>query len=194
MGKGENIGYVRVSTAEQNTARQDVLMEELGVDKVFTDKMSGKDTDRPKLRQMMEYVREGDTVIVESISRLARNTKDLLELIEQLNSKGVAFVSRKEQIDTTSSTGKFMLAVIGAMAQLERENILTRQAEGIAIAKAEGRMNGRPKKAVDTFGEMYINVKNGRLSATEGAKLLGITRTTWYRRKKEYESSIDLDF
>ncbi|MEG0839838.1 MAG: recombinase family protein [Hydrogenoanaerobacterium sp.] len=194
MGKGENVGYVRVSTAEQNTARQDVLMEELGVDKVFTDKMSGKDTDRPKLRQMMEYVREGDTVIVESISRLARNTKDLLELIEQLNSKGVAFVSRKEQIDTTSSTGKFMLAVIGAMAQLERENILTRQAEGIAIAKAEGRMNGRPKKAVDTFGEMYINVKNGRLSATEGAKLLGITRTTWYRRKKEYESSIDLDF
>lgn len=194
MGKGENVGYVRVSTAEQNTARQDVLMEELGVDKVFTDKMSGKDTDRPKLRQMMEYVREGDTVIVESISRLARNTKDLLELIEQLNSKGVAFVSRKEQIDTTSSTGKFMLAVIGAMAQLERENILTRQAEGIAIAKAEGRMNGRPKKAVDTFGEMYINVKNGRLSATEGAKLLGITRTTWYRRKKEYESSTDLDF
>jgi len=132
------IGYIRVSTQEQNTMRQEVLMQELGVDEVYIDRLSGKNTDRPELKKMMDYVRKGDTVIVESISRFARNTRDLLELIEKLSEKGVEFVSRKEAIDTTTPTGKFMLTVFGAVAELEREYILQRQREGIAIAKHKG--------------------------------------------------------
>ena len=118
------IGYIRVSTQEQNTVRQEVLMDSLGVDEVYIDRMSGKDTGRPELKRMLEYVRRGDTVIVESISRFARNTRDLLELVEKLTTKGVEFVSQKEAIDTTTPTGKFMLTVFGAVAELEREYIL----------------------------------------------------------------------
>lgn len=106
-----NIGYIRVSTQEQNTVRQEALMESLGVDEVYIDRMSGKSTDRPELKKMMEYVRQGDTVIVESISRFARNTHDLLELVERLTAKGVEFVSKKEAIDTTTPSGKFMLTI-----------------------------------------------------------------------------------
>ena len=96
------IGYIRVSTQEQNIVRQEALMESLGVDEVYIDRMSGKNTDRPELKRMLEYVRRGDTVIVESISRFARNTRDLLELVEKLTTKGVEFVSQKESIDTTT--------------------------------------------------------------------------------------------
>ena len=121
------IGYIRVSTAEQNTIRQEILMKELGVDEIYIDKMSGKNTNRPQLNAMIDYVRRGDTVIVSEISRFARNTKDLLELIETLSNKGVEFVSKKEAIDTTTPTGKFMLTIFGAVAELEREYILQRQ-------------------------------------------------------------------
>ena len=137
------IGYIRISTAEQNTARQEVLMRELEVDNVFIDCMSGKNTNRPELQKMMNFVREGDTVIVESISRFARNTKDLLDLVEKLTEKNVEFVSKKEAIDTTTPTGKFMLTIFGAVAELEREYILQRQREGIAVAKENGVYKGR---------------------------------------------------
>jgi DNA invertase Pin-like site-specific DNA recombinase len=123
------IGYIRVSTQEQNTARQDILMKELGVDKIYSDKVSGKNTDREQLQEMMSYAREGDSIIVESISRFARNTKDLLELVDKLNSKKVEFVSKKENIDTSTPTGKFMLTVFGAVAELERDYIRQRQKE-----------------------------------------------------------------
>ena len=121
------IGYIRVSTQEQNTIRQEILMEHLGVDELYIDRASGKNAQRPELQKMMEYVRRGDTVIVESISRFARNTRDLLELVERLAGKGVEFISQKEAIDTTTPTGKFMLTVFGAVAELEREYILQRQ-------------------------------------------------------------------
>ena len=117
------IGYVRVSTEEQNTARQEIMLRELGVDELFVDRASGKNADRPELNRMMNFVRRGDTVIVESISRFARNTRDLLDLVEQLIAKQVEFVSRKEAIDTTTPTGKFMLTVFAAVAELEREYI-----------------------------------------------------------------------
>lgn len=180
------VGYIRVSTKEQNTARQDAIMESLGVERIYTDRMSGKSADRPELRKMMDFVREGDSVVVESISRFARNTRDLLDLIAALDSKGVQFISKKESVDTISSTGKFMLAVFGAIAELEREYILDRQAEGIAIAKKEGRMTGRPRKTVDNFESLFTDVREGRLSATKAAKQLNISRSTWYRRAKEY--------
>ena len=123
------IGYIRISTADQNIARQEVLMRELGVENMFIDRMSGKNTNRPELQRMLSFVREGDTVIVESISRFARNTRDLLDLVEQLTLKQVEFVSKKEAIDTTTPTGKFMLTVFGAVAELEREYILQRQTD-----------------------------------------------------------------
>ena len=181
------VGYVRISTKEQNTARQDELMRLLDVEKVYTDKMSGKDAERPELHKMMDFVREGDTLVVESFSRFARNTQDLLNLTAALKEKGVRFVSQKEKIDTDTNAGKFMLTVFAGLVEFERDTILDRQAEGIAIAKAEGRMNGRPKKAVDTFEDVYLAVKEGKLSASKGAKQLGISRSTWYRKVREFE-------
>ena len=188
------IGYVRISTKDQNTARQDVLMEQLGVEKVYTDKLSGKNTDRPELQKMMDFVREGDELVVESFSRFARNTRDLLNLTDRLKEKKVRFVSRKESIDTSTPAGEFMLTVFAALAQLERETTLERQAEGIAIAKAEGRMKGRPKKAEAVFEGMYLQVKAGKKSVSRGAKELGIARSTWYRKAKEYECGQEIDF
>lgn len=143
--------------------------------------------ERPELRKMMDFVREGDSVTVESISRFARNVRDLLDLTATLEDKGVQFISKKESIDTSTPAGKFALTVFGAMAELEREYILERQREGIAIAKAEGRMTGRPKKQIDDFENIYNKVKGGELSATKAAKQLGISRSTWYRISKDYE-------
>lgn len=182
------LGYVRVSTEEQNTARQEVLMEQLGVDRVYIDKISGKNTDRPELTKLMNYVREGDIVIVESISRFARNTRDLLELIEQLNNKNVQFVSQKENIDTHTPTGIFMLTVFGAVAELEREYIRQRQREGIDIAKAEGKYKGRPQIRLDDFESVYLKWKSNTITAVKASKLLKISRSSFYRKVKEYEA------
>jgi len=183
------VGYIRVSTEEQNTARQEAIMQELGIEKLFVDKISGKNTDRPQLQDMMNFVREGDTVIVESISRFARNTKDLLELTEQLKDKGVAFVSKKETIDTNTAAGQFMLTVFGAMAQLERDYILDRQRGGIACAKAEGKYKGRKPIDVDekTFAEEYKKLKNGDTVPKLVMKKLNLKPNTFYRRVHEYE-------
>jgi DNA invertase Pin-like site-specific DNA recombinase len=184
------IGYVRVSTEGQNTIRQEVLMKELGVEKVFIDKCSGKDTNRPKLNEMLSFIREGDTVIVESISRFARNTKDLLELVETLTKKGVMFVSRKEAIDTSTPTGKFMLTVFGAVAELERDYIKQRQREGIDCAKAEGRALGRPSiEYPERWEEVYTLWKNNEIKAVEAMKELNLTKPTFYRLVKKYEES-----
>ena len=179
------IGYVRVSTEEQNTARQEIQMQD--VDKLYIEKVSGKSTQRPELKKMMEYIREGDTVVVESISRFARNTKDLLSLVEELTQKGVAFVSLKESIDTATPQGQFMLTVFGAMAQLERDCILQRQREGIAIAKAEGKYKGRQPIAVDeeTFKQQCSLWRSGEITATEAMKRLNLKPNTFYRRVKE---------
>lgn len=180
------IGYIRVSTQEQNTMRQEVLMQELGVDEVYIDRLSGKNTDRPELEKMMDYVRKGDTVIVESISRFARNTRDLLELIEKLSEKGVKFVSRKEAIDTTTPTGKFMLTVFGAVAELEREYILQRQQEGIAIAKAEGKYRGRKPIERSNFDAVEKLWRAGTISAAEAMRRLDMSRSTFYRKVRQH--------
>lgn len=176
------IGYVRVSSAEQNTARQEALMEQLGVDEVYIDRVSGKDTNRPELRKMMEYVRRGDTVIVESISRFARNTRDLLELTERLNEKGVEFVSQKEAIDTATPTGKFMLTVFAAIAELEREYIRQRQREGIEIAKARGVYKGRKPIERDNFDAVVTLWRSGEITAVEAQRRLDMKPSTFYRK------------
>ena len=178
------VGYIRISTVGQNTARQEVLMRELGVEKVFVDRMSGKSADRPELKAMMAFVRQGDTVVVESISRFARNTKDLLELVEQLTAKGVEFVSKKEAIDTTTPTGKFMLTVFGAVAELEREYILQRQREGIAIAKEQGKYTGRKPIQTPEFEQVTARWRSGAITAAEAMRMLHMSKATFYRKVK----------
>ena len=183
------VGYCRVSTAEQNTARQEVLLESLAVDRVFLDKCSGKNTDRPALKEMLAFVREGDVVVVESISRLARNTKDLLSLVDKFKELGVDFISQKENIDTNTTAGHFMLTVFGAIAELERDFILQRQREGIAIAKANGVYKGRKPIDCPDFDKVYQQVELGELSATDAFKKLNISKSSWYRRVRERQRS-----
>ena len=179
--------YVRCSTIEQNEARQLKMAEEQNAEKVFVDKASGKNTDRAAFKEMMAFVRAGDTVVVESISRIARNTRDLLSIVSELTEKGVEFVSLKENIDTTTPQGRFMLTVFGALAELERENILERQREGIEIAKSEGKYKGR--KPID-YNEAQMKAlckkwREGEVTATAAMKEVGLKPNTFYRRVKE---------
>ncbi len=179
--------YVCCSTIEQNEARQLKMAEEQNAEKVFVDKASGKNTDRAAFKEMMAFVRAGDTVVVESISRIARNTRDLLSIVSELTEKGVEFVSLKENIDTTTPQGRFMLTVFGALAELERENILERQREGIEIAKSEGKYKGR--KPID-YDEAQMKAlckkwRTGEITATAAMKELGLKPNTFYRRVKE---------
>ena len=187
------IGYIRVSTEEQNTDRQDVLMQELKVEKIFSEKISGKTTDgRVELKKMIDFARENDTIIVESISRIARNTKDLLEIIDTLREKKVKFVSVKEAIDTETATGKFMLTVFGAVAELEREYIRARQREGIILAKADGKYTGRKQIEVDNqkFNKLYAQWKREEIKAVEFQEKINLKPRTFYRKIQQYEESL----
>lgn len=179
--------YIRCSTEEQNEERQLQSATEVNADKVFIDKASGKNTDRKSFKEMMKFVREGDTVICSDISRIARNTKDLLNIIEELNNMQVDFISLKENIDTSTPQGKFMLTVFGAMAELERESILQRQREGIAIAKAKGKYKGRQKIKIDEekFKELCAEWREGKRTAVSIQREMNITSQTFYRRVKE---------
>lgn len=182
------VKYIRVSTENQSTARQETDADKYA--KVFIDKASGKDTRRPQLEKLLDYVREGDTVVVESYSRFARNTKDLLALIEQLDAKGVAFVSQKEQIDTSTPQGRLMLTIFSGLAQFEREQLLQRQAEGIAIAREAGKYKGRIPIKVDeaNFKAVYDEWKADNITAREAMNRLNIKPNTFYRRVKDYEA------
>lgn len=183
------LGYVRVSTVEQNEGRQIEALQQRGVEpeNLFIDKQSGKDANRPKLKELLAYVRTGDTVVTESISRIARNTKDLLSIVEQLQAKNVEFISLKESIDTTTPQGKFMLTVFAAMAELERENILQRQREGIELAKAEGKYKGRKPIGVDEtlFKSTVAEWRADKITARKAMKIVGLKPNTYYRRVKE---------
>lgn len=178
------VGYIRVSTADQNPARQEEAFKNHGVERVFEEKISGKDMNRPKLRELLDFVREGDTVIVESYSRLARSTKDLL-LIDKLQEKKVSFVSLKENVDTTTPQGKLMLTIFAGLSQFERECTLQRQAEGIAIAKAEGKYKGRKPIEKPANWDYVIGLYRAKeLTAAQAQKRLGLSRVTFYRMLK----------
>lgn len=186
------VGFIRVSTEDQNTIRQEILMKQLGVERVYIEIASGKSrTGRPQLEAMMDFVREGDVVIVESISRFARSTRDLLTLVEQLTDKGVGFVSQKESIDTNTPQGKFMLTVFGAMAELEREQTLQRQREGVAAAKAAGKYKGR--KPIEIEDSLVKSVHDRwykrEITTSHAVKLLNVSSRTFYRRMWDYEDS-----
>ena len=180
------IGYIRVSTEEQETARQEQIMRDYGVEKIYSEKLSGKNTDRPKFKEMMSYLREGDTLYVESISRLSRSIRDLLKTVDVLKEKGVALVSSKEVIDTKTPQGRFVLSIFGALSELEREQTLQRQREGIAEAKKRGVYKGRQPIKVDEkrFREVCERWSNGELTAVEAMRKLDLKANTFYRRVK----------
>ena len=183
------IFYLRVSTDGQNLERQKKLAKDECAEKIFEEKISGKDANRPELQKMLDYCREGDVVCVESISRLARSTRDLLNIIDKLTKKDVGFISYKENIDTTTPQGRFILTIFGALAELEREQTLQRQREGIEIAKAAGKYKGKQKKKFDEkkMDELYPIWKKGDITARIFMNRLNLKPNTFYRRIKDYE-------
>lgn len=183
------IGYVRVSDPSQNTARQEAIMEQLDVEKMFIEKISGKNMDRPQLKAMLSFVREGDTVIVESVSRLSRSMSDFQKIIEQLDAKKVHFVSQKEGFDTNTNEGRLVMNIFASFAEYERSVIKARQAEGIAIAKAEGKYKGRVPINYDEFEflTLYKKWKQGDITQAYICRKLGVSRMTLYRIIKKYE-------
>ena len=183
------IGYIRVSTEHQETARQQEIMYDYQVDRIFSEKLSGANADRPQLRAMLDYVREGDTLYVESISRLGRSTKDLLNIIDTLTEKGVTLISHKEKIDTDTPTGKFMLTVFAALSQLERKQLKQRQREGIEIAKAQGKYTGRKPIPTDwtRFGQLYGEWRAKNITGRDFMRRMDMPANTFYRRVREYE-------
>lgn len=181
------IAYVRVSTIEQNESRQIEALKKYNIDKWFIEKISAKDTNRPKLKEMIDYIRENDTIYIHDFSRLARSTKDLLEIVELFNKKNVHLVSNKENLDTNTATGKLMLTMISAINEFERENLLERQREGIAIAKKQGKYKGGQVKKIDDemFNVAYEKYKNRQITKIQFAKELHISRPTLDKLLKE---------
>lgn len=194
------VTYKRVSTLKQDIGRQTIQLDKLGIkfDREYVDKMTGKTKDRPMLNKMMVELREGDTVYCESISRLGRNLKDLIDIIDQLITKGVRVVIVKEGIDTESTTYKLLLAIFGGVAEMERETTQERVIQGVEKCKATGTTKtgkwfGREEKKVSDlpkdFKKYYDKMVNKEISKVEMAKLLGCGRATLYRWIKLYEEN-----
>lgn len=181
------IAYIRVSSIDQNEQRQIEAMQRYNIEKWFIEKVSGKDTNRPKLKEMLDFAREGDTIHIHDFSRLARSTKDLLDIVELLNSKGITLISNKENIDSSTPTGKLMLTMIGAINEFERTNLLERQKEGITIAKREGKYKGRKAVSIPDFNKHYQRYISREISKSELAKELNISRPTLDKLIKEYQ-------
>lgn len=184
-----NIAYVRVSTDEQNEERQKVALEKYGIDKWFVEKASAKDMNRQVFTEMTEYLRSGDVLYVDDFSRLARNTLDLLNFLQILNNKGVRVVSRKENFDINSPTGRLLLTIMAAIHEYERAATLERQREGIEIAKAEGKYKGRKMIEVEDQKLNYLwkKYKEHKISKSGIAQQLNITRPTLDRILKDKE-------
>lgn len=166
------VGYVRVSTVEQNLARQLELMKTLGVEKIYCDKMSGKNTERTEFKEMIEFLREGDTLYVESFSRLSRSTLDFLNTVSRLQAKSVNLVSDKEKMDMSTPQGKFMVTVFAALSELERTSMLERQREGIEIAKA----------VANAWA-------GGKIALKDAIRESGMSSSTFFRKCKQFEIS-----
>ena len=179
---GQEVAYIRVSTIEQNTESQRAILSKIKIDKVFEEKISGKNAKRPELQAMLEYVREGDTVYVKDLSRLARNTKDLLDIVEYLTNKGVALKSIKENIDTSTNFGKLMITFLAAIYEFERANLLERQRDGIAVAKMQGKYKGRKQVAKpDNFDEVYRKWQKREIKSSVAIRELNISEYAFYK-------------
>ena len=181
------IGYARVSTEEQNLDRQIDALNTEGCNKIFQEKISGKDAEsRIELQKLLEYIREDDTVIVLSMSRLARSTRDLYNLVHDIEEKGANIQFLKEKIDTTTPQGRLIFGIFSSIAQFEREIIKERQKDGISIAKAKGKHLGRPFLPVpENFDSVISDWKADKITATEAFKSLGISKTRFYALVKE---------
>lgn len=182
------IGYARVSTNDQNLDRQLDLLKEQGCDTIYQEKLTGTKTNRPEFQRMLSSLRDGDTLIVESFSRLSRSTKDLLETVEALTAKGVNLISLKEQLDTTSATGKLMLTMLSALSQFERDIIAERTREGLKAARARGRKGGRkPVGSEETKRKAIAMYEANAMTNPEIAKVAGVSPATFSRWVAEHK-------
>ena len=181
-----NVGYVRVSTVEQNEGRQVEALKPHHIDKWYIDKCSGKNTDRPQFKAMLDYIRDGDTVFVEDFSRLSRSVADLLKILEDCKRKKIRLVSLKENTDTSTPTGKLFITIVAAINEFERANILERQAEGIALAKEKGVYHGR-KRIVkpDNWQDVYARWKRREITGMQAMQELDLKRNTFYNFVKQ---------
>jgi DNA invertase Pin-like site-specific DNA recombinase len=176
------VGYIRCSHIDQNEARQLSAFEPLSLYRIYIEKASAKSTDRPILKQLLDYVRDGDCVYIKDFSRLARNVKDLLEITEDLNNRGVTLISLQENLDLGTATGQLLLKLLGSVYEFERAILLERQREGIAIAKREGKFKGRKEiERPADWDEVYGLYKTRELTAKEAMKRLNLKRTTFYK-------------
>ena len=190
LKKGKNVAYVRVSTVEQNESRQREALQAYDIDKWFVEKASGKDTKRPELQAMLDYIREDDVVYVEEFSRLGRSTSDLLSIVQRIEDTGAKFISIKENFDTKTPAGKLQMTLLAAIAEFERAMILERQREGIAIAKREGKYKGRKAISVPNIGDYYDRYMKRQGTKTSIALELGISRTTLDKLFTEYKERL----
>ena len=184
---GQNVAYLRVSTVEQHLDRQRAALEKYQIDKWFEEKLSGKNTDRPEFQKMLQYLREGDTLYVADFSRLARSSKDLFAIADELEVRGINLVSDKEKLDTNTAYGKFMFTMIGAMAEFERSIMLERQRDGIEQAQMKGIYRGRRPVTVDNFSGWYERYRRREFNKGELAKQLNISRPTLDKLIRQYE-------
>lgn len=188
---GQEVAYIRVSTIEQNTESQRAVLSKIKIDRYFEEKISGKNAKRPELQAMLDYVREGDTVYVKDLSRLARNTKNLLNIVEYLTNKGVRLKSIKENIDTSTNFGKLMITFLAAIYEFERANLLERQRDGIAVAKMQGKYKGR-KQVVEpaNFDEVYRKWQKREIKSSVAIRELNISEYAFYKfvRDKKAEA------
>lgn len=181
-------GYARISTTDQNLEMQIVQLNKFGVEKIFSDKMTGKNMDRPEFKRLIDQLRSGDILVVYSLSRLGRKTKDLIGLIEELNEKEITLVSLKENIDTNSPMGRAMIGMISVFAELEREIITERVREGVKTARARGRFGGRPKIDSEKIKEALTLYHTEQYSINEIIKKTGVSKATLYRRLNDLEA------
>ena len=178
-----NYAYIRVSTVEQNEARQLEAMRKYDIpeENYYIEKVSGKDTNRPKLQELLAKVEKGDVIHIHDFSRLSRSVADLLKLVETLEAKGVTLISNKENLDTSTPTGKLMLTMIGAINEFERANLLERQHEGVVIARQKG-VYDKLDIDMNRVAEMKKEIDAGKLTIAAAARELGISRLSMYRR------------
>lgn len=179
------LGYARVSTEAQNLSRQIDALNAYGVDELYTEKMTGTKANRPELDKVRLRMRAGDIVVVESLSRLGRSTRDLLNLLDEFDQKGVQLVSLKESIDTATPTGKLLVTVLSAISQFERDLIVQRTEEGLKAARARGRKGGRPKTEEKVLQKAVKLYQTNLYTAKEAAQICGISVATLYRALAE---------
>ena len=177
--------YARVSTADQNLDRQLDALKNYGIDIMYCEKMSGTKKNRPELDRMLKEVEDGDTIVIESLSRLGRSVKNLAELMEVFNQRNIRLVSLKETIDTTTPTGKLLFTILSSLAQFERDVLVERTQEGLAAARARGRNGGRPKTDETAVKKAVALYQTKQYSLKEIQELTGVSASTIYRAIKD---------